>query len=201
MYVFFNDSRYDNQKSYFSSILCILIGILLVVIPYETLKDIIFTILGIGIILINIIPCIIYWDQFLKNKSYLPQAIMTTISVVIGFIFIFYNHWIIGIILGLWLIFLPVLRIIKSNDRLSQFKKEIPLFILAIFLFFVPVEGILNIAIKVFGGLLIAYGIINCILITIHNNKNNDDDNDNQNNQNTKNDDRVIIDMDVKDIK
>ena len=50
MYVFFNDSRYDNQKSYFSSILCILIGILLVVIPYETLKDIIFTFLGIGII-------------------------------------------------------------------------------------------------------------------------------------------------------
>ena len=196
MFEAFDGDRFVVRRSITSAVITFVIGLLFLVIPYETLKDILFTFLGLGIIVINIIPCIVYWMHVDRDKNLMLPAILSTISIIVGFIFIFWHNWIISIILGVWLIVLPIIRIIQSEDKFVRLKKEIPFFLIAILLFFVPAAKILEIVLKVFGGLIMLWSVIEIIYILITNHKNNK--NDKNNNSNTI--DRVIIDAEYKDI-
>ena len=174
------------------------IGLAFIVIPSKTLVDIIFTVLGVIIICLNLIPCIYYFMLGSKYSRYYPYAILALISVVIGFVFIFNHNAILAIILGVWLVVLPIVRIILSKEKKKEILKAIPYFIAAILLFFIPAEAILDIVLKVFGGLLMALGVVGLVynIIIDHKNKNNKDDNDNENGSGN----REIIDVEYKEL-
>lgn len=186
----------DNKlKSLGSCLVALIGGLLLLVIPYEVLKDMLFTIIGIIMVVVNIFPCVLYWLSYKTDNRYLMPAIMATISVTIGFVFIFWHEWFVSIILAVWLIILPIYRICINKNWKVQLKNEIPYFIVAALLFFTPFGAILQIALKVFGGILMLWGLISLIIYAVNNKKDNDD-NDNTNSNN----DRIVIDAEVKDI-
>ncbi len=174
------------------------IGLAFIVIPSQTLVDIIFTVLGVIIICLNLIPCIYYFMLGSKDSRYYPYAVLALISVVIGFVFIFNHNAVLAIILGVWLVVLPIVRIILSKEKKKEILKAIPYFIAAILLFFIPAEAILDIVLKVFGGLLMALGVVGLVynIIIDHKNKNNNDDNDNENGSGN----REIIDVEYKEL-
>ncbi len=174
------------------------IGLAFIVIPSKTLVDIIFTVLGVIIICLNLIPCIYYFMLGSKDSRYYPYAVLALISVVIGFVFIFNHNAVLAIILGVWLVVLPIVRIILSKEKKKEILKAIPYFIAAILLFFIPAEAILDIVLKVFGGLLMALGVVGLVynIIIDHKNKNNNDDNDNENGSGN----REIIDVEYKEL-
>ena len=174
------------------------IGLAFIVIPSKTLVDIIFTVLGVIIICLNLIPCIYYFMLGSKDSRYYPYAILALISVVIGFVFIFNHNAVLAIILGVWLVVLPIVRIILSKEKKKEILKAIPYFIAAILLFFIPAEAILDIVLKIFGGLLMALGVVGLVynIIIDHKNKNNKDDNDNENGSGN----REIIDVEYKEL-
>lgn len=180
-----------------SCLVMLIIGLLLLVIPYDVLKDMIFTIIGIAIVVINIIPCFLYWYGYKYDNKLLAPAIFATLSVTIGFVFIFWHNWIVSVVLAIWLIVLPIYRICVSNEKKNQAKKEIPYFIVALLLFFVPFEAILGIVLKIFGGILLLWAIINMIVLAI---KNKNNDNNDSNSSNSNNNDRIVIDAEVKDL-
>ena len=174
------------------------IGLAFIVIPSKTLVDIIFTVLGVIIICLNLIPCIYYFMLGSKDSRYYPYAVLALISVVIGFVFIFNHNAVLAIILGVWLVVLPIVRIILSKEKKKEILKAIPYFIAAILLFFIPAEAILDIVLKIFGGLLMALGVVGLVynIIIDHKNKNNKDDNDNENGSGN----REIIDVEYKEL-
>ncbi len=192
-----------NRKSrtMIGAILSFFVGLLFVVIPYGTLKEMLFVFIGVGIILINIIPCIFYLVASQHEKDYILPAVLSTISVVVGFVFIFWHHWIIIIILAVWLIVMPVLRIIQAENKKERLKKELPLFIIAALLFFLPVEAILEIVLKIFGIIVMIISVIDIIYILIMNHKEEKNDKDDTNHQNPNSLNRVVIDAEVKDIE
>lgn len=174
------------------------IGLAFIVIPSKTLVDIIFTVLGVIIICLNLVPCIYYFMLGSKDSRYYPYAVLALVSVVIGFVFIFNHNAVLAIILGVWLVVLPIVRIILSKEKKKEILKAIPYFIAAILLFFIPAEAILDIVLKVFGGLLMALGVVGLVynIIIDHKNKNNNDDNDNENGSGN----REIIDVEYKEL-
>lgn len=182
------------------AIIAMLLGAMLIFIPYESLIGFLFTLIGIIIVITNLIPCYIYWVQYKANKNYLFEALSATISLLLGFIFIFCHGIIrdvISIILAIWLVVLPIVRIVKSDNKNYQLKKEIPYILIGILLFFVPASSIFSIIIKVFGGIIFIYGII-LLILTIKNNSNN---NDNNSQNSSKDDSRIIIDVEYKDVE
>lgn len=187
---------FTGKRSLIPSIITLIVGILFLVIPYDTLKGIFFTLLGLAIVLIYLFPCIYYWFQYSETNQYLFEAIVSTISVVVGFTLIFWHHFIISIILGIWLIVLPLIRIINSDNKVERLKKEIPYFLIAIILFFVPAEAIFAVVLKAFGALVAGYSIGNIIYILIQNHKGNNDNNP----PSSPRQDRVIINAEVKNI-
>ena len=67
----------------------ILIGLAFICIPSNVLIDIIFTVLGLIIIFLNLVPCIYYFMMGSKDNRYYQYAVMALITVIIGFVFIF----------------------------------------------------------------------------------------------------------------
>lgn len=206
-----NTQFFYNKKSYLVGLVSLVIGIIMVAVPYNELLNMIFTLIGLIIIALNVFPAIIYWLSYQQDKRILPLAISSTLSIVVGFIFIFWHHWFICLVLALWLIAFPIARIITSEDKVMRLKKELPLFVIAALLFFMPAEGILNVVFKVFGVLLIAYAIYEFVYTFLYNKKHENDDfnNDNHNDFNfddlsssskKRNEDNVI-DAEFKDIE
>lgn len=181
------------KKSIVPSIILGIIGILLLAIPYGTLKVILFSILGLSLILIYIFPCFFYWFYYSEQKKFLFEAITSTVCVVIGFLLIFWHHFVVSVIMGIFLVVLPIVRILLSENKWERFKREIPYFLIAVILFFTPFEAIFSIVLKVFGGVLILYSIGNIIYILWQNHQN-------KTPKNPDSSDRIIIDAEVKDI-
>lgn len=182
-------------------IITIMIGVMFVLIPYEELVSFLFTFVGICIMAINALPCFLNWMKYEATKQDLKDAIVSTISVLLGFIFIFCQGLardIFSIIFALWLIILPIIRIVNSENKKEQFKKEIPYFLVGLLLFFVPTGAIFSIVLKIFGAIVILYGIINIVLTIVgHKNDNNDD---NSNDNKFDKGDRIIIDAEYHDV-
>lgn len=165
------------KDSIIPSVILAIIGLILLIVPYGVLVDIIFTIIGLMLISFNIIPCLVYWSNYQSDKKILTSAILSTILVILGVVFIFWHNWVISVILALWLIAIPIIRIANSHNKMDAFKKEIVYFVIAALLFFTPVEALFHIVIKVFGAILLLLAVIK-IIRTLKNNKNsNNDDN------------------------
>ncbi len=182
-----------NKRSYLIGLLALVIGILLVAVPYKDLLNMIFTLIGIIIIILNVFPTIVYWLSYQQNKKLLPYAIASTVSVVIGFVFIFWHHWVLCLILAAWLIAFPVARILTSENKIVRLKKELPFFVIAALLFFMPAEGILNVVFKVFGVLLLVYAAYEIVYTFIYNKKHENDGFDDMEDMNNSFDDSTII--------
>ncbi len=196
--MFLNGRKILLQRGIVLGIITILIGALFAFVPADSLLNFIFIVIGLFIILDNIIPCFTYWSMANSNPKITSLALISTLSVIFGFMFIFWHNQVLTIILGVWLIVFPIIRIILSTDWLGQLKKEIPLFAIAILLFFVPASTIIGIMLKVFGYIFIVLGISIIIYwIWWYFKKNNDSNNSDKNDNNK---DRVVIDAEIKDL-
>jgi hypothetical protein len=181
-----------------------LIGASLIFIPTETLLNTIFTIIGIAIIVLNSVPCYIKWNEALQNKKSLVPALIYTFTILLGLIFIFmWTNKIVSIIFGIWLIVLPIIRIIKAPNWKQQLKKEAPLLLVGALSLFIPAQTILGIIIKIFGVLVVVYCIVMIILLFKKNkNKNNDISGGTGNSSSSNNDNSkgIIIDADYTEV-
>lgn len=185
-------------KSLFTSIICIVIGILFLVLPSNDLINLVFNAVGIVVVLINIFPCIYFFMIANQNNKLYGLAIMYLIPVILGFIMIFNHYLAIAIILGVYLVLEPILRIILLKPRKEQIFKSIPYFMIAIILFFVPsaTGEVLTIGVKIIGGIILAFGLVGLGYNIFINNKNNDDNN----NSTPKEDHGEIIDIEYKEL-
>ena len=152
-------------KSLFTSVICIVIGLLFLILPSNDLVNFVFNAVGIIVIAINIIPCIYFFALGRTNERLYGLAVMYLIPVILGFVIIFNHYLALAIILGVYLIFEPILRIIILRDKKKQIIKEIPYFLIALVLFFVPsaTGDVLNIGVKIFGGVILFFGVVGVI--------------------------------------
>ncbi len=138
-------------KKNLESIIALLIaGILMLVIPTNTIIKIIFIILGLVVILTNLQQTILGY----KTKQF-DIAIVGTIYIALGVVLMFYHGIILLVLLGIFLIGLPLYRIFIAADKKDQFYKEIFKIILGIILLVLSPEAILGTLIKIIGVVLI----------------------------------------------
>ncbi len=150
----------------FLYVILILVGASLIFIPTDTILNTIFTLVGVAIIIINSIPCYLAWNQALNDKKKLLPAVIYTLTIFLGLLFIFlWSNQIVSILFGVWLIVLPIIRIVRSENWKAQLKKELPLLLVGVLSLFISAQAILGIIIKIFGGLVIVYSIVMIILL------------------------------------
>lgn len=110
-----------------SSIITLVIGIWLLFTDYTRIINFIYFIVGGGLILTGLYKVLLM--DYRKNKTYMYDGF---IDIVIGILIMFVHNFIVTIFLGLIFVLFPIIRIVKSDEPMHTFKRELPLLIIGL---------------------------------------------------------------------
>lgn len=198
------NSKTVNIGGIIIDLLYFVLGLLLLVLDSNTILSITFTILGIFIIVINVLPLIYFIGLCQHDKRYFTLVVYEILLIVAGVLVITsWDNPIIAIIVGICLISYPIVNSLRKKDSWAKaIINNIPYIMLGILLFFIPASTILGIVIKVIGVLVMVYSaflIILKLIIMIKISKHNDDNNHIDSDSNN-HDESTIIDAEYKDL-
>ncbi len=141
------------------SMLTGIVFIILGVFQYDFFREFLCVIIGIGMIVTNI-PAIIF---SLYNLGYDKKRNLMFLSGIIGVglgaFYIPFHGTVMSIICGSFLLVLPTIRIIFEENHFEQFKKEIVLYIIGIFLTLNMLDVMFKLLVVGAGIVLIVWGI------------------------------------------
>ena len=211
IYIYNSNLNGNYRGGLFKAIASIIIGTLitlLAVFAFDAIISVIFFMIGFGIVLSNIFPLMIASQNLNVSKIYIFDFCSSLIGIILGVLFMFNHSLAISISFGVYLILIPLIRILTSHNKLEQLKMEIPSFIIAILLFCNVLDEILRVGLIVIGSIIIILGVINLILELIYRSKHKNDNNgpydgpfnDFFDDNNNYGDDNIIIDAEVKDL-
>ena len=108
-------------------------GVLLIALPVTLLFKIVFVIIGIVTVVSNLPGLFVGLANIHDRKGRLGW-ILSLISVAFGILMIFFHSGVLMIIVGIYLLLLPLLEILLSKKRMAQLRAELPKLILGVVL-------------------------------------------------------------------
>lgn len=144
------------------SIILIIIGLFFIfmgIFQYDYFRNFLCVIIGIGMIITNLPSLIfsIYGFNFDSKRKFI--LFTSLIGIGLGAFYIPFHGTIMSIICGAFLLILPTLRIIFEHDHLQQFKKEILLYIIGLFLTLNMLDVMFQLIVVIVGALIIVFAI------------------------------------------
>ena len=115
----------------FAALLGIVLGLLLLLTPVSFLLNVIFVVLGV-LTVFNNLPTMIFSLFELKTTSGKVMFFLSLIATVLGVMMIFFHNSIYMILLGIYFVLIPFLRLIFSKDRAELVREELPKLILGV---------------------------------------------------------------------
>lgn len=180
-----------NSLFLFLIIIEIVLGILFLALSPSDIMNFFLKTCGILIILFNVAPCLYALGKVQEDKKYISLAISSAISITIGILILIYFDWIMNVILAVWLIVMPCIKILFASNKKMEFNKQLPYFFAAIIVAIFGFSAISSIVIKILGGIFLVLALIQIIIIIINNKKT-------SNNSSPSNKD--VIDAEVKEL-
>ena len=138
-----------------AGILGILLGVLLLVIDFSKILSLIFIIVGIFILIANL-PSFIYS----LTSVNIPGIITSLLPILAGILMIFWHNSVLFYILGLYLIILPIIRILMAYDKSLHLRIELPRIVIGVLLLLIGPGTVINTFFDVAGYIIIAISII-----------------------------------------
>ncbi len=176
--------KIKNLNYLIDGILSIIIGavlILMSIFAFGSLINITCIIIGIIIVLVNFYYVFIsalilnntesgravnVLEEKLKTFAYV-ELILSLAGVILGFVFIFNHGLALQIVFGAYLIVYPIIRIAFALDKNAQFKKELPILLVALVIILLAAFGslgsVLQIIAIIIGSLVLLSGIVSLI--------------------------------------
>lgn len=151
------------SKAIIDSIIIALIGLLFILIDPAKLMHIVLIVVGIFVIIVSANDILINLSVPVRGPITTTNLVMSIVSLVVGIAMIIWQNTLMSVILAIWFIAMPIVRIATSADKKAQFKHEIPLFVVGIILLIFGPWSILDILFKIIGGILIAAAVIDLI--------------------------------------
>ena len=140
------------------------VGLLLLLIPTSLLISLIFIIMGI-VTVISSIPGLIAGVATFSTVGGKVSCVVSLISAIVGFLMIFNHNELLMIILGVYMIILPIVNVILSREHVAQFKAELPKLIIGVLLVILGPANTLDLLFRVVGWLLIAFSIVYALIV------------------------------------
>ena len=115
----------------FAAMLGVALGLLLILTPVSFLLNIIFVVLGV-LTVFNNLPTMIFSLFELKTTSGKMMFFLSLIATVLGVMMIFFHNSLYMILLGVYFVLIPLLRLFFSKGRAELIREELPKLILGI---------------------------------------------------------------------
>lgn len=141
------------------SILTIVVGILLCFANSEDILRVVFITIGI-IIIWGGITSLFSNKYVVEEKERNISFIISMITIVTGFLLIYLYNQVAQLIVGVFLIALPLVKIISFKEHKEVFKKELSKIIIGVIVLVCGIGSIMNIILKILGIVVILLSII-----------------------------------------
>lgn len=161
--------HFDNQQSALTGALVylalgVIAGILLISIPTAFLLNLVFMIMGVVTIVFNL-PTLLMALSTADSAIGKTTLVLSAVSVLVGFLMIFWHSSLLMILLGVYMIAMPIIRIVQALDRETQLKAELPKLILGAVLILLGPASLLDILFDVAGAVIIVFSIVYFVLM------------------------------------
>ncbi len=147
------------KTAWITAAIGVLIGLLLILIPVDFLIRLVFLVMGIVTVATSL-PGLLNGIKYHETREGMVSLVLSTISIFIGFVMIFWNNGILMLILGAYMLVFPIVNVILAQDRMSQFKSEIPKLILGVVLLVLGPAGTIGLLFDIAGIVLIVLSLL-----------------------------------------
>ncbi|MBQ8212734.1 MAG: hypothetical protein IJZ80_01900 [Clostridia bacterium] len=144
-------------------VLGILLGVLLLAIDPAFLLKILFVVMGI-ITVLSAVPGLLVGISSVDTAAGRVSLIVSLISIVIGFLMIFWHSSILMIVLGIYLLVFPLIEILLSKDKAVRLKSELPKMIVGLVLILVGPAKALDVMLDIAGWGVIVLSVVYVVL-------------------------------------
>jgi len=146
----------------------LVIGILFLVIDWNSLFKIIFIIVGILVVVFNIFPFI----ESIKNLKYktqiaISQFISSLFRIICGILLIFFQDTLTIVVSIIMLLFSAIDIFIAKENWIQKFKQQLPAIVISVMLLFFGFNSIANLIFSIFGWIFITISILIIVLTII----------------------------------
>ena len=142
-----------------AGILGVLFGILLLAIDFTKIISLIFIIVGIFILIANL-PSFIYSI----TSGNLPGILSSLFPVAAAILLIFWHSSLLLYIVGIYLVILPLVRVLCARDKALMLRVELPRIIIGVLLFIIGPGTAINTLIDVAGYVVIALSVVSTLI-------------------------------------
>ncbi|MBQ9760077.1 MAG: hypothetical protein IJW16_01880 [Clostridia bacterium] len=164
-----NGVRYAVTGILMSALLGILLSLFLLLVDVHFLLNLVFIVLGILTVLNNL-PSLVFSVAEFRTKEGKLLFVLSLIATVLGILMIFFHNGIFMILLGVYFVLVPVLRLIFSRDRAELLREELPKLILGVVMILLGPAYMVSILFRIAGWVVLALTVISAIgsLIGLH---------------------------------
>lgn len=137
-------------------VVLIILGIYFLCAPAETIKTIVFVVIGIILIFLSIAKMVSLKDDLRKENIVMP-----IVTIVIGIVLIMFSdlvNWVF-IVCGIYILVEPCINLIRARETKRQFSLEFPKIILGVVLIALAFDAVYAFIFSLIGVLILVIGI------------------------------------------
>lgn len=137
------------------------VGVLLIALPADLLLRLAFVIVG-ALTVLTQIPFILSGLLHLSERGGGGKLLLfsSLISTALGLLMIFYHSALLSVLLGVYLIVLPLILVLTDGDKRTRLQKELPRMILGVVLVLIGPAAILDLLFDVAGWVILVLTLV-----------------------------------------
>ena len=151
--------KYALTNILISGLLGVGLGLFLILVNISFLMGIIFIIIGILTVFNNLPSLIFSFFDFKTNEGKI-MLVLSFFATAIGVAMIFFHNWILMIVLGIYFIFIPLLRLLLSQRHQELVGEALPKMILGVVMLLLGPASMMSILFRVAGIAVIALSAV-----------------------------------------
>lgn len=154
-------SKLEFKRTLFSALIQLIIGVLLFFLKLENTIGFFTIMFGIYFIVVSAIRLLIMnGDKTIYGQYTFVSAI---VYLILGILLVVFQTTIVSIIAAIFLVILPIIRIILSNDKMEMLKREVFNLVIGVFVLLFGFAPIIVVVRYVAGTIVILFAIFNLI--------------------------------------
>ena len=135
------------------------VGVLLIALPADLLLRLAFVIVG-ALTVLTQIPGILSGLLHLSERGGKLLLFSSLISTALGLLMLFYPSALLSVLLGVYLIVLPLILVLTDGDKRTRLQKELPRMILGVVLVLIGPAAILDLLFDVAGWVILVLTLV-----------------------------------------
>ncbi len=159
-------TKYAVSGILFAAALGILLGLFLLLVNVSFLLKVIFVVIGLFTVLTNL-PGLLLGMTTWQSKEGKLLVLLSLFAIVIGVMMMFLHNGVLMIVLGIYFIISPLLRVLfpshdggNSQDRMARLRSELPKLILGVVMLLLGPAAAVSMLFRVAGWVVIALTVI-----------------------------------------